>query len=126
MASNIEIVEHFLAMWEAPQGFGASLEQYFTADTVWENIGATRTVGPREALLAFPGFESGGPPIRVDMLAIAACGDRVLTERVDHILGPDGQPAMSVQVMGAFDIRDGRIVAWRDYFDTKGFAAVLG
>jgi len=25
--------------------------------------------------------------------------------------------------MGAFDVQDGKITSWRDYFDTAGFAA---
>lgn len=40
----------------------------------------------------------------------------VLTERTDRFQF-SGKP-MAVPVMGAFDIRDGKITAWRDYFDT--------
>jgi len=96
MPSPIETVTTFLAMWERSRGFGEAVHAYFKPDTVWENVGATRTTGPDEALTAFPGFEDGGPPIRVDMLAIAAAGNRVLTERIDHIIGLDGEPAMSI------------------------------
>lgn len=121
MATPIETVTGFLAMWEKPRGFGEALQAYFTPETVWENVGMTRTTGPEEALTAFPGFGDGGPAFRVDMLAIAAVGDKVLTERIDHILGPDGKPAMSIPVMGTFEVKGGKIAAWRDYFDTKGF-----
>lgn len=41
---------------------------------------------------------------------------RVLTERTDRFKF-SGTP-MSVPVMGAFDLRDGKTTAWRDYFDT--------
>ena len=46
---------------------------------------------------------------------IAAAGTTVLTERTDTftINGADSP----VAVMGSFDLRDGKIVAWRDYFD---------
>ena len=40
----------------------------------------------------------------------------VLTERTDSFCFL-GKP-MEVPVMGAFDLRDGKITAWRDYFDT--------
>jgi limonene-1,2-epoxide hydrolase len=39
----------------------------------------------------------------------------VLTERTD-VLTANGVPA-PVPVMGAIQVRDGLIVAWRDYFD---------
>ena len=45
---------------------------------------------------------------------IAANGDTVLTERIDRFLGAK---TVELPVMGAFEIRDGKIAAWRDYFD---------
>ena len=45
---------------------------------------------------------------------ISAAGDVVLTERVDQFTGTK---SMSLQVMGVFEIKDGKIAAWRDYFD---------
>ncbi len=121
MPTPTETVIAFLAMWEKPRGFGEAVHAYFTPDTVWENVGMTKTTGPDEAMTAFPGFGDGGPPIRVDTLAIAATGDKVLTERIDHILGPDGKPVLSIPVMGTFEVKDGKITAWRDYLDTAGF-----
>ncbi|NQT71226.1 MAG: nuclear transport factor 2 family protein [Chloroflexi bacterium] len=41
----------------------------------------------------------------------------VLTERTDRFRF-SGKP-MEVPVMGAFDLRNGKITAWRDYFDTE-------
>ena len=125
MPSPTEIVCTFLAMWEKPFGFGEAVQAYFRPDTVWENVGMTRTTGPQEALTAFPGFGDGGPPIRVETLAIATAGDQVLTERIDHIIGPDGNPAMSIRVMGIFEVSGDRIASWRDYFDTAGFAGAV-
>jgi limonene-1,2-epoxide hydrolase len=123
MTTPTETVAAFLAMWEKSRGFGEAVQAYFTPATIWENVGMTKTTGPAEALTAFPGFADGGPPIQVDLLAIAAAGHTVLTERIDHIIGPDGKPALSIRVMGAFEVKDGKITAWRDYFDTAGFAA---
>ncbi len=39
----------------------------------------------------------------------------MLTERVDEVTA-NGVMA-PVPVMGTFEVRDGRIVQWRDYFD---------
>jgi limonene-1,2-epoxide hydrolase len=52
---------------------------------------------------------------RVQDPNLAVAGDTVLTERVDEITA-NGITA-PVPVMGTFQVRDGRIIAWRDYFD---------
>jgi limonene-1,2-epoxide hydrolase len=47
-----------------------------------------------------------------------------MTERVD-VLTISGR-SFELPVMGTFEIRGGKIGAWRDYFDTNQFAARLG
>ena len=42
-------------------------------------------------------------------------GNTVLTERVDVFHLPKG--TIDLPVMGTFEVRDGKIAAWRDYFD---------
>lgn len=55
---------------------------------------------------------------------IAAKGDVVLTERQDDF-SLDGK-RISLPVMGVFEIRDGKLAVWRDYFDAGMFEAQLG
>jgi limonene-1,2-epoxide hydrolase len=54
---------------------------------------------------------------------IAASGDVVLTERVDVFVSPGKR--IELPVMGTFELRDGRIAAWRDYFDLQQFMSGL-
>ena len=49
------------------------------------------------------------------VIHIATRGNVVLTERVDRFVR--GEDRITVPVMGAFEVADGRIVQWRDYFD---------
>ena len=52
------------------------------------------------------------------MTNIVGDGAIVLTERLErfkHIKGERDDCALPV--MGAFELRDGKIIAWRDYFD---------
>jgi limonene-1,2-epoxide hydrolase len=53
--------------------------------------------------------------------AIAANGNTVLTERTDGFTFKDGRRA-AIRVMGTFELdAEGRISAWRDYFDMLEF-----
>jgi limonene-1,2-epoxide hydrolase len=85
------------------------------ASVVYHNVGSEPAVGREETLAAlqfqFDLFE----PIAFRIRHLAVSGDTVLTERVDEVTA-NGITA-AVPVMGAFDVRDGRIHVWRDYFD---------
>lgn len=124
MPSPLESVRAFLAMWDRPGGLAQAIRDTFTPDAIWENHGFVTSHGIDEAMGVLTGFGQHADSLvmRVDTLAIAAQGNKVLTERIDHIVGPDGKPAVSFPVMGIFEITpEGKIAAWRDYFDTKGF-----
>jgi limonene-1,2-epoxide hydrolase len=47
----------------------------------------------------------------------AANGDLVMNERIDRFLV--GGRWLELPVAGVFELRDGRIVLWRDYFDLE-------
>jgi limonene-1,2-epoxide hydrolase len=54
----------------------------------------------------------------VDIVSITAVGTTVFTERVDRFVLRGREVA--VPVLGVFEFGDdGRITAWRDYFDSK-------
>jgi limonene-1,2-epoxide hydrolase len=93
----------------------AAVEALMDEQIVYHNIGAEPAVGRDTSLAAvkfqFDMFE----PIEFRIRNLAADGDTVLTERVDEITA-NGITA-PVPVMGTFEVKDGRIVHWRDYFD---------
>ena len=57
------------------------------------------------------------------LVRIAADGGSVLTERVDNFVIAGAH--VSLPVMGTFEVLDGRIVEWRDYFDLASYRAQL-
>jgi limonene-1,2-epoxide hydrolase len=124
MPTPSETVTAFLALWDRPGGIAQAVRDYFTPATVYENIGMSKTTGADEAVAFLSGFGANAAELamRADTLILAATGAKVLTERIDHILGPDGEPSASFAVMGIFEVADGKITAWRDYFDTAAFA----
>lgn len=56
-----------------------------------------------------------------EIVSIAANGNRVLTERIDRFTVA-GTP-IALPVMGTFEIEDGLIRRWRDYFDLASYRA---
>ena len=73
------------------------------------------------------GFASEVPILRtmthfsVDLLNMASNGSVVFTERVDHHWDEDGRDLMTPHICGVTEIRDGKISAVRDFFDTVCF-----
>jgi limonene-1,2-epoxide hydrolase len=92
-----------------------AVEALMDEKIVYHNIGSEPAEG-RDASLAAVKFQFDMfDPINFRLRNLAADGDTVLTERVDEITA-NGVTA-PVPVMGTFEVRDGRIVHWRDYFD---------
>ena len=121
MATATETVKAFCVQFSNSKlGMHEAIRAYFTPKTVWENVGLAVTTGIDDALGVLAQFNQamGIDAIDIEMLAIAADGDRVLTERIDHLLRADGSEVWDPRVMGIFEIEDGRIRAWRDYFDS--------
>lgn len=121
MSSPIQVVKDFMEEWEtdAPR-MKAAFRRYFTPETVYENVGMTLTVGAEAAIPLIEQYEqrSGVVAWQTEMFAIAEVGNKVLCERIDHLLGPDGMERAFVRVMGIFEVEGDKIIAWRDYFDT--------
>lgn len=121
----IETVQAFVDSWKQGRAaINASVHDYMTPDCVYENVGLSKTTGPEEAIAFFDQMATQMPleSITVAMLAIAAQGDEVLTERIDDIKAADGTTLVSLRVMGIFKLRGDKICEWRDYFDTAAFA----
>ena len=76
-----------------------------------------RHIGPDAVHAVLAAFvERWDATLRVDN--IAAAGNVVLTERTESFTHRAGvKPGFELPVMGAFEFRDGKISAWRDYFE---------
>ena len=113
----IEVVRRFCEAWadHEPQG----LAGFFTDDAVYHNIPIDPVTGKDTIAATIAGFTNGVDKIEFRVRNIVADGPVVLTERVDVFFFPGG--TIELPVMGAFEVRDGRIAAWRDYFDLNQF-----
>jgi limonene-1,2-epoxide hydrolase len=113
----IETVRRFCAVWSNVDP--DEIAEFFTEDAVYHNIPMDPLTG-RDLIKSFiAGFAGGAEKIEFRVRNIVADGPVVLTERVDVFLLPNGK--IELPVMGTFEVRDGKIAAWRDYFDLKQF-----
>jgi limonene-1,2-epoxide hydrolase len=64
-----------------------------------------------------------GGQVDVDIAHLLTEGPIVMIERVDHFIGSQGKA--SLPMMGIFEVHDGAITAWRDYFDLNHFTSQL-
>lgn len=125
MNEPIKLIEDFLGSWgPGAENLHAAMRTYLAADARWENIGLVTTTGPEEAvgLLKRFGKKANFVAFDVEILNIAAAGNVVFCERLDHAIRADGTRAgHGVQAAGVFEVAGGKITAWRDYFDTAPF-----
>ncbi len=115
----LQTVERFIAHINAMET--ASALALLAEDVVYDNV-PMPTVHGREAAAA---FLAQLPYDAAEWIvhAIAANGATVLTERTDrfHL----GGKWLEIRVMGAFEVADGQITHWRDYFDLGQFMAQM-
>lgn len=100
------------------------LRPLLTEDVVYHNIPMEPSEGIEATLEALSTFFGMFKSMEFQILNIASAGEVVLTERID-VLSTDAASA-PLPVMGTFEVRDGRISAWRDYFDMAQVGKLLG
>ena len=111
-ADNDALVREFLAAWERRDT--EHIVDCFTDDGVYHSTPLTPIVG-KEAIREFvAGFERT-PPGRLVIRHQVATDDIVMNERTDYIT-LNGKP-VTLPITGVFEIENGRIKAWREYFD---------
>ena len=100
-----------------------ALRPFFTDDVVYHNIPMDPAVGIDDAIAFLHGFFGMCESLVIENLHVAVADNIVLTERIDTITV--GDRVGPLPVMGTFEIRDGLICAWRDYFDMGQVTAML-
>ncbi len=118
MKSDAEhVVDRFLAAWE--RGDVDELLDFFTHDAEWHPGPMKPAIGKTALRAAIVEWLQGAVGVRAEVRHQVSDGTIVMHERTDrYSLG--GQD-MATPVGAAFEVRDGRIAAWREYFDMSPF-----
>lgn len=123
MTDSDDVVRALCRSWSTPDP--DEIAAYFSDDAVYHNIPMEPVVG-RAAIREFvAGFLTTFEAIDFEIHHQVVAGGLVMNERTDTMRGKDGR-STPLPVMGVFEVRDGLITAWRDYFDmaavTRAFA----
>jgi limonene-1,2-epoxide hydrolase len=113
VSNGIQIVEDFVAAFNAKDV--DRIMTFFTADAIYHNMPSGPVQGSEAVRNVIASYVNAAAKVDWEILEIAQVGTTVLTERIDRFVF--GDKDVSLPVMGAFDLRDGKIAAWRDYFD---------
>lgn len=120
--TNTEIVQAFIRAWEDKSIEG--ILGRMTPDARYVNIGFSESVGHEAIRGVVEPFLAMATRIEWITHHIGENSDGVVfTERTDIFELPDRK--ISVPVMGIFELKDGLISGWRDYFDLPGFQAQM-
>ena len=117
MKTNEELIREFIAAWSRLDA--AELAAYFADEGCYFNMPARPVKGRANVEAFIRGFTSTWTETTWELRNIAAAGDLVFTERLDRTKTTKGN--VDLPCFGVFEMRDGKIVEWRDYFDMATF-----
>jgi len=120
--TNKTIVLDFIRAWESLDV--DAVVGYFAPDAIYHNMPMEPLVGVADIRAFVAPFLAGASRAEWQVHHIAETRTGVvLTERTDGFLV--GGQWVRIRVMGSFELSDGRITAWRDYFDLEQFNAQM-
>jgi limonene-1,2-epoxide hydrolase len=111
-AANDRLVREFVAAWE--QRDSDFIIGCLTEDATYHAMPLNPIEG-KEAIAAWVRHFEDVQPGSLDVHHQIASGDVVMNERTDRIV-LNGHP-VTLPITAVFELDDGRIRAWREYFD---------
>ena len=122
MSENIKIIKDFVAAWSNLDA--DELVGYFSEDGIYYNMPAQPVQGHEKLKLFIEGFINKWTKTTWEILNIIDEGNVVIVERLDRT--EVGDIKVDLPCCGVFEMEEGKIKIWRDYFDmgtyTKPFS----
>ena len=116
-SSPVRVVERFMEFLR--RGDLDEAVALLAEDVRYENVGLPTVHGRERVRRLFGKAYDDGAGFDVVIHTICADGPSVLTERTDFLTFR--KLHIQLWVCGRFDVREGQIVLWRDYFDFVDF-----
>ena len=119
MTENERTIRNFIAAWSRLDV--GEIVSYFAADGVYHNM-PFKPVRGHAALKDFiSNYIRDWTGTEWDILTLVSAGDVVVAERLDRT--KLGDRAVDLPCCGIFEMRDGKISLWRDYFDLATYTS---
>lgn len=119
--TNEETIRDFIAAWARldPE----ELAGYFCEDGTYHNIPTGPVKGRKNVEAMIRGFIATWTATEWEILHLVAREDVVIAERVDRTQA--GDKSVDLPCTGVFEMEDGKIKIWRDYFDLGTYARAM-
>ena len=117
MTDNENLIREFVAAWSNLDA--DELVSYFTEDGVYHNMPTDPVAGHENLRNFIAAFLANWDCTDWEVLNLFSNGEVVMAERMDRTVVA-GKP-VDLPCCGVFEIRDGKIAVWRDYFDMATF-----
>jgi limonene-1,2-epoxide hydrolase len=124
-SSNETVVSNFVKEFDVAAPDPERIGSYFTDDAVYHNIPVAPIAGKAAIMAAVAGWKAMMSCAGWEIVHQVSSGNVVINERLDRFNAPNGK-AIALPVVGVFELRDGKISAWRDYFDMAQFRSQFG
>ena len=122
MSDNVQTIKAFIAAWSNLDV--DELVGYFCEDGIYYNMPAQPVQGHEKLKLFIEGFIAKWTKTTWETLNIVGEGNVVIVERLDRT--EVGDIKVDLPCCGVFEMEEGKIKIWRDYFDmgtyTKPFS----
>jgi limonene-1,2-epoxide hydrolase len=119
MQENERIIREFIGAWSRLDS--KELASYFAEDGAYHNMPTEPVVGRANVEKFIAGFSASWTETTWDILNILCLGDVVIAERLDRTQA--GDKSVDLPCIGVFELEDGKIKMWRDYFDFATYGA---
>ena len=118
---NVAVVTDFIEAW--PRLDAEELAGYFAEDGCYHNMPTAPVTGRDNVRDMIAAFIASWTSTQWDILNIVGSGDVVIAERLDRTRV--GDKSVDLPCTGVFEMRDGKIAMWRDYFDMGTFVKAM-
>ena len=122
-AESKALVVKFLDSWERRDL--DTIMSCFNDDAVYHNVPVPPIAGRAGILAIFQGFLGAFETLTLETVRIAAEPDLVFAERIDHFQLRNGK-RFDLPVNGVFEIENGKIQRFSDYFNLPSFEGPSG
>lgn len=113
MQRNEQVIREFVAAWSRLDA--DLLASYFSEDGIYHNMPIQPVQGRENVRRLIQGFLATWTHTDWEIRHLLCAGDVVIVERVDRTRA--GDKAVDLPCTGVFELENGKIKAWRDYFD---------